>query len=220
MREDRVLQEGLARRRRGISPRPYPRRHQPPPEWTGSLGQVFLEVTKDGENPGLKVKALKVKARAKRVAFHVALAEDGVRMWMWVESDQKETGGLLGEGGGPRDLRCAVSGWVAGRTGLKAEVGKDSDPHLREGCLLLRVSFRNRRHFRVRSQQHQNGRFTQGPQTAARSSGSGCDFGGWEVGLCRCFKPQPPRAGSGQSSRSSKKEEVEGSGQICTDPEP
>lgn len=90
-------------------------------------------MAKDGENPELKVKALKVKARAKSVAFHVALAEDGVRMWMWVESDRKETRGLLCEGGGPHDLRCAVSGWMVGWTGLKAEVNKDSGPHLREG---------------------------------------------------------------------------------------
>lgn len=82
MSEDRVLQEGIAQRRRSISPCPYTGRHQPPPEWTGSLGQDFLEVANDGENPRLEVKALKVKARTKRVAFHVALAEDGVRMWM------------------------------------------------------------------------------------------------------------------------------------------
>lgn len=42
-------------------------------------------MAKDGKNTRLKVKVLKAKGRAKRVAPCAALTEDGVRMWMWVE---------------------------------------------------------------------------------------------------------------------------------------
>lgn len=160
-------------------------------------------MAKGGKNLGLKVKALKAKAEAKRaVLLWSHEQETGAGCGCgWKGNNRKEVRRLPCKEGSHCDLSCVVPDCVACWIGLKVEVKQDSCPCLRD-VFQQQVDSSTR----TIGSREVSGQQPEAPRVVV-TFGDGT----WD-GLSWRLKPQPSKVGSGQGSKFNRKKEAEGGG--------